>query len=120
VAGANDPGRAEAFNSTVDFELLRRRCLSSSPRFKWPLRQYCGDYRLARLSQFRGLGERLRWLAVTAVVRRPTNSSSKAKATGNARNPASPNPPTEPAQSDAVAMKKDALGHLLVDPVVAT
>lgn len=47
------------------------------------------------------------------------NSSAKAKATATARNPASPQPSTEPAQTDAVAMKPYALGHLLVDPVVA-
>jgi hypothetical protein len=48
------------------------------------------------------------------------NSSAKAKATATARNPASPDPSTEPAQTDAVPMKRNALGHLLVDPVVAT
>ena len=57
---------------------------------------------------------------VSDCNRRPTNSSSKAKATGNAKNPASTKPPTEPAQIDAVAMKMDALSHLRVAPVVAT
>ena len=42
----------------------------------------------------------------------PTTASSKAKATAYARNkPPSPNPSTEPAQMDAVAMEKYALGH---------
>ncbi len=56
----------------------------------------------------------------TDCNRPPMNSSAKAKATATARNPASPDPSTEPAQTDAVPMKRNALGHLLVDPVVAT
>jgi len=49
----------------------------------------------------------------------PTNASSKAKAPGNATKPAITKLVAEPAQIDAVAMKKDAR-PFLGDPVAAT